>query len=450
MISLKKRVAIIGMAVASSLVATSAVQAETVAGGGASFPEIFIKAAMAEFNKQFNHSFSYDSKGSGTGQSSFKSGTYDFGGSDSAVTSANTPSFGWTYVPYVAGAIAITYRLDELKGAQLSLSQQTAEKIFNGSITKWNDPAIAKDMKENPTWSNSKKRSDYKGVSSLWQNERRANSAVVTVAINPSVVKKLRGKKVEVIDTTTKKAIVTSTVAKKTEIKLSVKINQKNTYQVKADGKTVAEYKQVATPKLPDKDIIVVYRADGSGTSANFGIFMKSVNPAWGTGNNHNTNVPGGVAQFGSRFQGQQQSSNQSNYVADTNGSIGYSETSFAYDPSRQQKGLRVVALKNNFGQYIQPSSSSYNAFLAGATVADNGFVTFNYARKTRGAYPIGAVTYILARTAKSAKGDVIRQFIEFMINDYAPQFGEGLGFVPLSGAMKAKGLEMAKKVSAS
>jgi hypothetical protein len=36
------------------------------------------------------------------------------------------------------------------------------------------------------------------------------------------------------------------------------------------------------------------------------------------------------------------------------------------------------------------------------------------------------------------------------MINDYAPQFGEGLGFVPLSGAMKAKGLEMAKKVSAS
>lgn len=450
MISLKKRLAIIGVAVASSLVATSAVQAETIAGGGASFPEPFIKAAMAEFNQKFGHALSYDSKGSGAGQSGFKAGTYDFGASDSAVTSANTPSFGWTYVPYVAGAIAITYRLDELKGAQLSLSQQTAEKIFNGSITKWNDPAIAKDMKENPTWSNSKKRSDYKGASSLWQNERRPGAAVVTVALSPSAVKKAKGKKVEVVDTKTKKAIASSTIGRKSEIKFSLKIQDKATYQVKVDGKTVAEYKKVNTPKLPDKDIIVVYRADGSGTSANFGIFMKSVNSAWGTGNNHNTNVPGGVAQFGSRFQGQQQSSNQSNYVADTNGSIGYSETSFAYDASRQAKGLRVVALKNNFGQYIQPSSDAYNAFLSGATVDARGFVTFNFARKTRGAYPIGAVTYALARTDKSAKGDVIRQFIQWMINDYAPQFAEGLGYVPLSGVMKAKGLEMAGKVSAS
>jgi hypothetical protein len=56
----------------------------------------------------------------------------------------------------------------------------------------------------------------------------------------------------------------------------------------------------------------------------------------------------------------------------------------------------------------------------------------------------------MLAKTAKSAKSDVVRQFIQFAINDYAPKYGEGLGYVPLSGTMKAKGLEMAKKVSVS
>jgi ABC-type phosphate transport system substrate-binding protein len=109
-----------------------------------------------------------------------------------------------------------------------------------------------------------------------------------------------------------------------------------------------------------------------------------------------------------------------------------------------------VVSLQNNFGEFIQPSSASYNAFLGGATVAANGFVTFNFKARVRGAYPIGAVTYMLTKTAKSAKNDVVRQFIEFAINEYAPQFGEGLGYVPLSGAMKTKGLEMAAKISAS
>ncbi len=449
MISLRKRLAIVGVAVASSLIATSAVQAETITAGGATFPDPFLQAAIAEFNKTTGHTLTYTAKGSSDGQSGFRGNTYDMGGTDSAVSSSRTPSFGWTYVPYLAGAIAITYRLDELKGAQLSLSQATAEKIFNGSITKWDDPAIAKDMKENPTWSNSKKRSDYKGASSLWQNERRSGAAVVTVALNPSAVKKAKGKKVEVVDTKTKKAIASSTIGRKSEIKFSLKIQDAATYQVKVDGKTVAEYKKVSTPKLPNKDIIVVFR-DGSGTTANFTSFMKSVNTSWGVTNDFSANIPGGVSQFGSRFQKQDTSANQSNYVADTNGAIGYSETSFAYDATRQSKGLRVVSLKNNYGQYIQPSSDSYNAFLGSATVAANGFVTFNFAAKTRGAYPIGAVTYMLGKTAKSAKSDVVRQFLEWTVNTYAPTYAEGLGYVPLSGVMKTKSLEMAAKVSAS
>jgi phosphate transport system substrate-binding protein len=449
MISLKKRIAFVGMAVVSSLAITSVAHAESITAGGATFPDTFIQPAIAEFNKKTGHTLTYAAKGSSDGQTNFKGGLYDMGGTDSAVTTARTPSFGWNYVPYLAGAIAMTYRLDELGGAQLSLSPGTAEAIFNGSISNWNDARIANDMRQNPTWANSVRKSSYRGASALWQNSRDAGSSNVTVALNPSAFKKAKGKVVRVIDAKTKRVVQTTTVKTKSEIRLNIKTTKTATYEVQVDGKKVASYKRVKTPTLPDKSIVVVYR-DGSGTTANFGIYMDSLNASWGITNDFSANVPGGVTTFGARFQKQDTSANQSNYVADTNGSIGYSETSFAYDTSRQAKGLRVVSLQNNYGEFIQPSSASYNAFLGGATVAANGFVTFNFKARVRGAYPIGAVTYMLTKTAKSAKSDVVRQFIEFAINEYAPQFGEGLGYVPLSGAMKTKGLEMAKKVSAS
>jgi ABC-type phosphate transport system substrate-binding protein len=449
MISLRKRIAFVGMAVVSSLAVTSVAHAESITAGGATFPDTFIQPAIAEFNKKTGHTLTYAAKGSSDGQTNFKGGLYDMGGTDSAVSSSRTPTFGWNYVPYLAGAIAMTYRLDELKGAQLSLSPGTSEAIFNGTISNWNDPRIANDMRQNPTWANSVKKSSYRGASALWQNSRNAGSASVTVALNPSAFKKAKGKVVRVIDTKTKRVVQSVTVGNKSEIVLNIKTSTTATYEVQVDRKKIASYKRVTTPRLPNKQIIVVYR-DGSGTTANFGIYMKSVNSRWGITNDFSANVPGGVTSFGARYQKQDTSANQSNYVANTNGAIGYSETSFAYDSSRQAKGLRVVSLQNNYGEFIQPSAASYNAFLSGATVAANGFVTFNFKTRKRGAYPIGAVTYMLAKTAKSAKSDVVRQFIQFAINDYAPKYGEGLGYVPLSGTIKAKGLEMAKKVSVS
>jgi phosphate transport system substrate-binding protein len=449
MISLKKRVAFVGMAVVSSLAITSVAHAESVTGGGASFPDTFLQPATKAFNEKTGHNVQYAPSGSSTGQSSFKGGTFDMGGSDSAVSSSNTPSFGWTYVPYVAGAIALPYRLEALKGAQLALSPGTAEAIFNGSISNWNDPRIANDMRQNPTWSNSVRKSGYRGASALWQNSRDAGSSNVTVALNPTAFKKAKGKVVRVIDAKTKRVVSTTTVRTKSELRLNIKTSKTATYEVQVDGKRIASYKRVKTPTLPDKPIIVVFR-DGSGTTNNFVSYMKSVNASWTVSNDFSKAIPGGVTTFGARYQKQVSSADQANYISNTDGSIGYVETSFAYDAARQAKGIRVASLQNNYGEFIQPSSASYNAFLGGSTVAANGFVTFDFKKRVRGAYPIGAVTYMLAKTTKSAKSDVVRQFMEFAINEYAPQFAEGLGYVPLSGTIKTKALEMAKKVSAS
>lgn len=119
---------------ASVLSSASIAKAENVTGGGASFPVQFLTPAIAEFNKTFGHNLTYTSTGSGTGKKNFKSGTFKFAGTDSAVGSKDLPTFGWTYIPYVAGAIAIAYRLDELGGATLSLSPGTINEIGRAHV----------------------------------------------------------------------------------------------------------------------------------------------------------------------------------------------------------------------------------------------------------------------------------------------------------------------------
>ena len=141
-----KRFVAVMIATAGVLSTSSIAKAEDVTGGGASFPVSFLTPAIAEFNKTYGHNLTYTSTGSGTGKKNFKAGTFKFAGSDSAVGSADLPSFGWNYVPYLSGAIAIGYRLDELKGATLSLSPNTINGIFGGTIDKWNHPAIQSDV----------------------------------------------------------------------------------------------------------------------------------------------------------------------------------------------------------------------------------------------------------------------------------------------------------------
>ncbi|MFM8015590.1 MAG: substrate-binding domain-containing protein, partial [Actinomycetota bacterium] len=135
----------IALALAGTLAVGSAALAESASGSGATFPQQFQASASAAFNAATGHTISYANPGGGSskGKSDFKANLTDFGGTDSAVTAAQAATFDWVYVPYVGGAIAVAYRLDELAGATLSLSPATINGIFGGTITKWNDPSIA-------------------------------------------------------------------------------------------------------------------------------------------------------------------------------------------------------------------------------------------------------------------------------------------------------------------
>jgi phosphate ABC transporter phosphate-binding protein len=107
--------------------------------------------AMAQFVKAFERAcpgqtLNYTDNGSGAGISDFIGNQNDFGGSDSRMVPSEyaaaqqrcgSPALN---LPVVFGPIAITYNVKDLNS--LILDGPTAAKIFNGTITKWNDPAI--------------------------------------------------------------------------------------------------------------------------------------------------------------------------------------------------------------------------------------------------------------------------------------------------------------------
>ena len=448
----KKLLSSVSLAIAGALAFGTVALAESISGSGATFPQQFQASATAAFNAATGKNASYANPGGGSskGVTDFAGGLTDFGGTDSAVSSSVRINFEWVYVPYVGGAIAVAYRLDELGGATLSLSPATVNGIFGGTITKWNDPSIVNDLKSNPLWGNSKKKSDLKGATALIANGT-PGSAVVTVSAIPSLLRSVKGKAIEVVDAKTKKVLKKATLSKG-EISVTFGAKEGVDYSVRLDGKELAKFREVDV-KMPDKTITVVYRSDGSGTTNNFCGFMRgAANPDWAVNNSFTSCIPGGssrVASLGSRFQGQSGSANVSNYIADNSGSIGYTEVSFVTDATRAAKGMKAANIRNAAGRYVAPTAANTSAFLSGSTVDANGFVTLDYRQATNTtAYPISAVTYMLGKTAKSAKNDTVKQYMEWVLNTYSPASAEALGYAPLSGALKTSALAQAAKVS--
>ncbi len=141
-----------GSAVAASglALAVPAQAAETIPGGGASFPAVFLQQCAADFNgSQKDFTITYTSTGSGTGKGNFSKETFVFGQTDSKYSSGE-PKFGWEYIPNVGGAVAVPINLKNkltgrTLGSSIQLKQKTLAKIFGGQITKWNHPEILKE-----------------------------------------------------------------------------------------------------------------------------------------------------------------------------------------------------------------------------------------------------------------------------------------------------------------
>jgi phosphate transport system substrate-binding protein len=113
-------------------------------GAGATFPQQLYTKWFDEYRKvDPSVSFNYQGIGSGGGQAQILNETVDFGASDGPMSDeklAKAPRTLW-HIPTVAGAVAVCYNLEG--NPQLNFDGTTLAGIYLGTITKWNDSAIA-------------------------------------------------------------------------------------------------------------------------------------------------------------------------------------------------------------------------------------------------------------------------------------------------------------------
>lgn len=189
---------------------------------------------------------------------------------------------------------------------------------------------------------------------------------------------------------------------------------------------------------LPNQDIRVFYRSDGSGTTSNFTRYMNATAPSIWTktaNSTFTTSFPGDINAAGikSRFVGASGSSAVSLNTANTKYAITYAEESFA-----KRNGLKVAAVKNASGTYVAPSTPATSAFLNEATINETtGGVTYKYDTTEKGAYTLGIYSFMMLdlEPANKEKGAAVKQWAEYLLSeDCIVKEGTAEGFTYLTG----------------
>src|SRR5271165_3183396 len=188
--------------------------------------------------------------------------------------------------------------------------------------------------------------------------------------------------------------------------------------------------------KLPDSDIVVVHRSDGSGTTYIFTDYLCTVSPAWKEKVGKGTSVSWPTGLGGKGNEG------VSGQVKQVPGSIGYIELAYA-----KQNHLSYADVKNAAGAYITPSIDSVTEALASATIPqDFRFSMVNSPGEK--AYPIAGATWLLiyAEQKNHAKGEKLVQFLKWAYSDGEKMAGS-LDYAPLPDSVVARAVEKVRGI---
>jgi phosphate transport system substrate-binding protein len=136
-----------GSSSGSSSSSSGAALSGTLNASGSTFQLTFQQAAIQAFKAvQSGMTVNYGGGGSGKGRTDLSSGTVQFAGSDSPIPSDEVSNFKGKppvlYFPVIVGPITVSYNLSGVT-KPLQLTPAVIANIFQGKITKWNDPAIA-------------------------------------------------------------------------------------------------------------------------------------------------------------------------------------------------------------------------------------------------------------------------------------------------------------------
>jgi phosphate transport system substrate-binding protein len=131
-------------AAAALSLAGVAAHAADISGAGATFPYPIYAKWADSYKKETGNGLNYQSIGSGGGIKQIKAKTVTFGASDMPLMSKELDADGLLQWPMVMGGIVPVVNIEGLKPGELTLDGDTLAKIFLGTITKWDDPAIKK------------------------------------------------------------------------------------------------------------------------------------------------------------------------------------------------------------------------------------------------------------------------------------------------------------------
>ena len=174
---------------------------------------------------------------------------------------------------------------------------------------------------------------------------------------------------------------------------------------------------------LPDAEIAVIHRSDGSGTTWIFTHYLSRISPAWRekVGNGRAVNWPAGMGGKGNE--------GVAAYVQRVRGAIGYVEFAYAV-----QNNISHVQLKNRAGRFVEPTMST---FKAAATSADwsrhRGFFLVLTDQPGDDAWPITGASFILMQRRQEDKR-VTQEALKFFTWCYenGASVAETLHYVPI------------------
>lgn len=183
--------------------------------------------------------------------------------------------------------------------------------------------------------------------------------------------------------------------------------------------------------KLPDEDIVVVHRSDGSGTTFIFTDYLSKVSADWKAKVGHNTSVRWPVGLGGKGNEG------VAGQVKQTPNSIGYVELIYAI-----QNRMKYAELRNADGAFVEASPDSVTAAMATAQIPDDfRFSITNASGKE--SYPIAGATWLLvyARQKDAAKGKKLVEFLKWS-QTKGEEMAKDLDYAPLPENLRARVLK--------
>lgn len=127
-----------------SMTAVSASAAVDLTGAGATFPAPVYAKWADTYQKEHGSKINYQGIGSSGGVKQIVANTVDFGASDAPLSDDKLSADGLFQFPTVIGGVVLAINVPGIKTNELVLDGKTLGDIYLGTITKWNDPAIAK------------------------------------------------------------------------------------------------------------------------------------------------------------------------------------------------------------------------------------------------------------------------------------------------------------------